>query len=563
MAPVIAKKEVSAFSVYAKKNVSKKKKKPDGLKKRDKGIKLQVANQDVLQDISIIKKMQSAVFATSSDSPKSKKKRKKKISNDAVELEEKDGDNSSEEDAGTTDQHFEETNGHVEIENMGSIEEGKIMFEWLVHPLRFDEFMKDPWEKRPYHGERNDPSYYSAVLSTEMIDKMLRKHNVKFTKNIDVTTYSGEVRETLNPPGRATADRVWAYYKNGCSVRILNPQTFIPQVGMMVATLQELFGCMVGANVYLTPPDSQGFAPHYDDIEAFVIQIEGKKHWRVYSPRSDKEVLPRFSSQNFTQEELGEPLLDVVLNAGDIMYFPRGFIHQANTVPGEHSLHITLSSYQRHTWTDILEKMLPAALSIATEESVDFRRGLPVDYLQYMGIAHSDKTEDERREAFTSHLRKLFDKLWEHLPIDAAVDQMAKEFMHDAFPPVLTEEEVKQTVTGRGLRMLSDGKLTKDTKLHLTTKIKLLRAHILRLVMEDDSDDDTVDIYHYADNSMEYRGEDPQSFKISADLAPGVEFLISSYPQFVSVSDIPLDTDKEKISLASDLWQRGLLLRSD
>lgn len=36
---------------------------------------------------------------------------------------------------------------------------------------------------------------------------------------------------------------------------------------------------------YLTPPGTQGFAPHYDDIEAFVVQLEGKKRWRVYSPR--------------------------------------------------------------------------------------------------------------------------------------------------------------------------------------------------------------------------------------------------------------------------------------
>lgn len=36
---------------------------------------------------------------------------------------------------------------------------------------------------------------------------------------------------------------------------------------------------------YLTPPGTQGFAPHYDDIEAFILQLEGKKYWRLYNPR--------------------------------------------------------------------------------------------------------------------------------------------------------------------------------------------------------------------------------------------------------------------------------------
>jgi hypothetical protein len=26
---------------------------------------------------------------------------------------------------------------------------------------------------------------------------------------------------------------------------------------------------------------SQGFAPHWDDIEAFILQTEGAKHWQV------------------------------------------------------------------------------------------------------------------------------------------------------------------------------------------------------------------------------------------------------------------------------------------
>lgn len=77
--------------------------------------------------------------------------------------------------------------------------------------------------------------------------------------------------------------------------------------------------------MYLTPPDSQGFAPHYDDIDAFILQVEGKKRWKLYGARKEEEKLPRFSSPNFSEEtdNLGEPILDVVLEEGDLLYFPR------------------------------------------------------------------------------------------------------------------------------------------------------------------------------------------------------------------------------------------------
>lgn len=34
---------------------------------------------------------------------------------------------------------------------------------------------------------------------------------------------------------------------------------------------------------------------------------------------------------NFTEDELGQQLLDVVLEPGDLLYFPRGFTHQVIT----------------------------------------------------------------------------------------------------------------------------------------------------------------------------------------------------------------------------------------
>lgn len=69
-------------------------------------------------------------------------------------------------------------------------------------------------------------------MSTPMLDKILREKHILFGKNIDITSYSDGIRETHNPAGtiRALPSVVWDYYLNDCSVRMLNPQTFIPQL---------------------------------------------------------------------------------------------------------------------------------------------------------------------------------------------------------------------------------------------------------------------------------------------------------------------------------------------
>jgi lysine-specific demethylase/histidyl-hydroxylase NO66 len=71
------------------------------------------------------------------------------------------------------------------------------------------------------------------------------------------------------------------------------------------------------------------------------------------------------------------------------------------------------------------------------EENIEFRRGLPADYLNFMGVAHSHESSSQRTD-FIEKIKSLTTKLFDHAPIDAAVDQMGKQFLHDALPPVLT-----------------------------------------------------------------------------------------------------------------------------
>merc|ERR1712212_195211 len=455
----------------------------------------------------------------------------------------------------------------------GSIEKAQEAFQWLIGPTNLDTFYKEFWEKKPLHMKRDDPEYYKTLFSTKALDKILREQRAVFGKNLDVTSYSDGKRETHNPGGRVFPPVLWDFYNNGCSVRMLNPQTFHPAVWRLCSTLQDHFGSMVGANVYLTPPGTQGFAPHWDDVEVFMLQLEGKKHWKIYNPRSMEETLPRFSSQNLEQDEVGTPVIEVDMEPGDMIYMPRGTIHQGNCLSEEHSLHITISAYQLNSWTDLLEKLLPAALTAASQEDVQFREGLPRDYLLNMGVAHeeipagasvnrasSNPLATSTRDQFITKVKHLMTKLIDYAPIDAACNQMGKKLMHEVLPPALELSEKARTVVGDGEKWNSSkNTVVNRVEIDPDTNIRLIRSTAVRLVTEEDS----VHVYFSTENTREYHEVEEQSLEVGPDMAPAVEHLISSYPAWVKVEDLPLDELEDRMKVAGDLWERGILMTSE
>lgn len=322
----------------------------------------------------------------------------------------------------------------------------------------------------------------------------------------------------------------------------------------MNSKLQEFFHCMVGSNVYLTPPNSQGFAPHYDDIEAFVLQLEGAKHWKVYAPRTTHESLPRVSSNNFSQDEIGVPVLDVKLEPGDMLYFPRGFIHQAETVEGKHSLHITVSMYQKTSYADLLEALVPVALQKAINCDAEFRQGLPLNIHKVLGLAFSERDSPERSE-IRDKVKSMFEKIFDYANLDDAVDQMGKKYQVDALPPYISKDEKQRTVFGEKI-IIEDGEIQCPFELTLETNVKLLKANILRLVEEEQS----YRVYFHTENSKEYHQYEPTFMEIEMDDSPVIFMLENEYPKFVAVKDLPVDDDDRKLAIATDLWEKGLLM---
>ena len=83
------------------------------------------------------------------------------------------------------------------------------------------------------------------------------------------------------------------------------------------------------------------------------MQLEGTKRWRLYD-RPDAATCPSADrTTEFGRHDLGAPTQELVLSPGDLLYLPRGVVHEALAQTEGHSLHLTFSTFQRHTFGDL------------------------------------------------------------------------------------------------------------------------------------------------------------------------------------------------------------------
>jgi lysine-specific demethylase/histidyl-hydroxylase NO66 len=142
--------------------------------------------------------------------------------------------------------------------------------------------------------------------------------------------------------------------------------------------LSTELGHPVQANAYITPPQNRGFDDHYDVHDVFVLQIEGTKRWIIHAPVHPDPLRhqPWTDRRSAVAEAAkGEAYIDTVLEPGDALYLPRGWLHAAQA-QGEVSVHLTLGV---HSWTRyaLAEQLAQAALAVLCDDP-EMRRTLPL-----------------------------------------------------------------------------------------------------------------------------------------------------------------------------------------
>jgi lysine-specific demethylase/histidyl-hydroxylase NO66 len=244
------------------------------------------------------------------------------------------------------------------------------------------QFADSIWGRQASLTRAADLDGFSDLFSLEAADELLSQHGLRtpFLRVAqDGSTLPAARFTSAGGVGAGIADqvsdvRLTRLFADGASIVLQALHRTHPPLIDFAQALGTDLGHPVQLNAYVTPPQSQGFAAHYDVHDVFVLQVAGEKRWRIHAP-----VLPApLRNQPWTEHRAAvqaaareAPLIDAVLRPGDALYLPRGFLHAA-TALGETTAHLTVGI---HVWTrrHLLEQLLAAAADVE-----ELRAALPL-----------------------------------------------------------------------------------------------------------------------------------------------------------------------------------------
>jgi len=333
-----------------------------------------------------------------------------------------------------------------------------LSLEQLTAPVGEERFLSEYWEARALHCQAGEGrgARFVPLLSSNTIDAMIAGQRFR----------EGELSLARSDPrispddylldnGEIDRGAVMRFWQQGATIILPQLERRHIELAHFCRQLEAVFSAHVQTNIYLTPAGAQGFHTHYDNHCVFVCQVEGRKRWRLY----DTPAGTPFRGERFTPGKFaaGEPVAEFVLEPGDMLYVPRGLMHDAVSEPGSHSLHITTGVIVKTLADFVLEAVAEASLRAPA-----LRRSMPAGF-------HRD---DFDRESLRTLFETALDTARREADLDSVLDLFTDAFVRTRQP------DLSGGLTG--------GPVTSDTRIarHPQTAMRLASdGHHIALVM--------------------------------------------------------------------------------
>ena len=273
----------------------------------------------------------------------------------------------------------------------------------LLGTMTSERFFAEIWEKRPLHLKNQDPDRFTHYFKLEQLDALI----ASLPQEIRIGVIKNDIDKPNEPGNKSSVGSVicdlYEKFAEGNTLIVNSMHKYWPPVRDMCNQLGHETGFKTQANMYVTPPGSTGFSPHWDDHEVLILQVEGSKAWRIYGngptlpPRSQHDPIAVIRQRTLNP---GDPIKELIMNPGDVLYLPRGFVHNA-TATDTSSVHLTLGM-NAISWTDLIV----SSLNQFSKSHQEYRECVP-----WGSIGSMDDVSEEAAAKCRELLHAAIDKL--------------------------------------------------------------------------------------------------------------------------------------------------------
>ncbi|WP_231745528.1 cupin domain-containing protein [Arthrobacter sp. EpRS71] len=271
----------------------------------------------------------------------------------------------------------------TDLQDPGAVK-GAGVLETRLIDMGLERFASEVWGRTALLSR--GVSDFSDVFSADAVDELISRRGLR-TPFLRVAKGGSTLPESsfTSPAGvgATISDQLddtalWRKFADGATLVLQALHRTWDPVLSFSSQLSTELGHPVQANAYITPPQNRGFDDHYDVHDVFVLQIEGTKRWIIHEPVHVDPLRsqPWTDHRSAVAEAAQSPAyIDTVLEPGDVLYLPRGWLHAAQA-QGEVSIHLTLGvhSWTRHT---LAEHLAQAALAALCDDP-EMRGSLPL-----------------------------------------------------------------------------------------------------------------------------------------------------------------------------------------
>ncbi|WP_321784016.1 JmjC domain-containing protein [Burkholderia pyrrocinia] len=195
--------------------------------------------------------------------------------------------------------------------------------------------------------------------------------------------------------------------RNGTTLVFNRMELTSYKVRLICKWISRFIGEHTVANGYIAFGEDESFGKHWDTHSVFAVQMMGRKRWLIYEP-THTLPLKHQRSTGKQSECPTKPYMDVIIEAGDILYLPRGWWHTAIPLK-EETFHLavgvhesTISDYIKYLANEIIGDFDTFRQTIPLGERRDIDLGLVASELARIVEDHDLLTNynDRRRRNF-------------------------------------------------------------------------------------------------------------------------------------------------------------------